>query len=85
MRAATLLENVGLAVERHPVPEEVVRANGMISAVNLVIRKRFGDGPTIALNAHCHVVPPLKPRTKVRPARKDTAAARSIISSNAAG
>jgi acetylornithine deacetylase/succinyl-diaminopimelate desuccinylase family protein len=58
MRAATLLENLGLAVERHPVPEEVVRAHGMVSAVNLVIRKHFGDGPTIALNAHGDVVPP---------------------------
>ena len=58
MRAATLLENLGLAVERHPVPEEVVRAHDMISAVNLVVRRRFGDGPTIALNAHGDVVPP---------------------------
>jgi acetylornithine deacetylase/succinyl-diaminopimelate desuccinylase family protein len=58
MRAATLLEDLGLAVERHPVPEEVVRAHGMVSAVNLVIRKHFGDGPTIALNAHGDVVPP---------------------------
>lgn len=57
-RAAELLEGLGFAVERHPVPADVVRANGMISAINLVVRERFGDGPTIALNAHGDVVPP---------------------------
>jgi acetylornithine deacetylase/succinyl-diaminopimelate desuccinylase family protein len=57
-RAAALLEDLGFKVERHAVPEDVVRANGMISAINLVIRERFGDGPTIALNAHGDVVPP---------------------------
>jgi len=56
--AARLLEGIGFAVERHPVPEALVRANGMISAVNLVVRRRFGPGPTIALNAHGDVVPP---------------------------
>ena len=40
------------------MPVDVVRANGMISATNLVVRERFGPGPTIALNAHGDVVPP---------------------------
>ena len=31
---------------------------GMISATNLVVRRRFGDGPVIALNAHGDVVAP---------------------------
>lgn len=57
-RAAILLEGEGFAVERHPVPEDITRANGMISATNLIVRHRFGDGPTIALNAHGDVVPP---------------------------
>ncbi len=57
-RAAILLEGEGFAVERHAVPEDVTRANGMISATNLIVRHRFGDGPTIALNAHGDVVPP---------------------------
>ena len=58
-RTALLLEALGLTVERHPVPEARVRANGMISATNLVVRERFGeDGPVIALNAHGDVVPP---------------------------
>jgi succinyl-diaminopimelate desuccinylase len=35
-----------------------VAANGMISATNLVVRRSFGPGPTIALNAHGDVVPP---------------------------
>ncbi len=56
--AARLLEGLGLTVERHPVPEALVRKNGMITATNLVVRQRFGDGPVIALNAHGDVVPP---------------------------
>jgi succinyl-diaminopimelate desuccinylase len=57
--AAALLESLGFAVERHPVPEALVRASGMFSCTNLVIRERFGTGgPTIACNAHGDVVPP---------------------------
>jgi acetylornithine deacetylase/succinyl-diaminopimelate desuccinylase family protein len=58
-RAAVLLEGLGFAVERHPVPQDAVKANGMISATNLIVRKRFGaGGKVIALNAHGDVVPP---------------------------
>jgi succinyl-diaminopimelate desuccinylase len=57
-RAAELLEGLGLTVERHPVPAALVREHGMVSAVNLVVRRRFGEGPVIALNAHGDVVPP---------------------------
>ncbi len=58
-RAAEFLEALGFKVERHRVPAEDVLANGMISATNLIIRKRFGDGgQVIALNAHGDVVPP---------------------------
>jgi succinyl-diaminopimelate desuccinylase len=57
--AAHLLEGLGFAVERHPVPEALLRASGMFSCTNLVIRERFGaGGPTIACNAHGDVVPP---------------------------
>jgi succinyl-diaminopimelate desuccinylase len=55
---AKLLEGLGLTVERHVVPTETVRAHGMVSATNLVVRKTFGPGPTVALNAHGDVVPP---------------------------
>lgn len=57
-RAAILLEELGFTVERHPVPADLVRANGMLSATNLIVRRRFGEGPTVALNAHGDVVPP---------------------------
>jgi succinyl-diaminopimelate desuccinylase len=35
-----------------------VQAVGMTSATNLLVRHRFGDGPTLALNAQGDVVPP---------------------------
>lgn len=57
-RAFTLLEALGFKVERHPVPPDFVARHGMKSATNLVVRHRFGEGPTVALNAHGDVVPP---------------------------
>ena len=57
-RAAELYQKLGFAVERHPVPKDLARSVGMVSATNLVIRHRFGPGPTIALNAHGDVVAP---------------------------
>jgi acetylornithine deacetylase/succinyl-diaminopimelate desuccinylase family protein len=57
-RAASLLEAMGFTVERHAVPEALVRERGLASLTNLVVRERFGAGPTIALNAHGDVVPP---------------------------
>lgn len=58
LRTAELLEQLGFAVERHPVPDELVRAHGMKSCTNLIVRQTFGDGPVIALNAHGDVVAP---------------------------
>ncbi len=56
---ARLLEGLGLTVERIRVPETLVKANGMVSVTNLIVRRAFGQGgPTIALNAHGDVVPP---------------------------
>lgn len=57
-KVAELLSAEGWEVEHHPVPAETVKAAGMQSINNLVIRRRYGDGPTIALNAHGDVVPP---------------------------
>jgi succinyl-diaminopimelate desuccinylase len=60
-RAHELLESLlDLEVETDRVPDSVAKANGMISATNLIVRRRFGQGggPTIALNAHGDVVPP---------------------------
>jgi succinyl-diaminopimelate desuccinylase len=56
--AAGLLEGLGFHVERHRVPESTVRRYGMVSCTNLIVRRRFGDGPVVALNAHGDVVPP---------------------------
>jgi len=63
-RAATLLADFGFKAETHPVPEAEVRAAGLESVTNLIVRRRFGDGPTIALNAHGDVVPPGEGWTK---------------------
>jgi len=64
-KAAELLERLGYAVERHPVPQAFLRDYGMTSVVNLIVRQRFGTGgPTIALNAHGDVVPPGEGWTK---------------------
>lgn len=57
-RAAELLEGMGFEVERHAVPAQEAQAAGLRSVTNLVVRHRFGAGPTIALNAHGDVVPP---------------------------
>jgi succinyl-diaminopimelate desuccinylase len=58
--AASALDALGLPVQRHPVPEADVRAAGMISVTNLIVRRKFGrgSGPVLALNAHGDVVPP---------------------------
>ena len=55
---AGLLNDLGFEVERHRVPEDLCRASGMISATNLIVRRRYGAGPVVALNAHGDVVPP---------------------------
>src|SRR5689334_9563239 len=57
-RTAALLEPFGFEVERHAVPEPTVKQHGLASITNLILRRRYGDGPTIALNAHGDVVPP---------------------------
>jgi len=57
-RTAELLERFGFQAERHAVPAQQVRDYGLSSITNLIVRRRYGDGPTIALNAHGDVVPP---------------------------
>ena len=56
--AARWLSALGFTVERCPVPESLVRRNGMVSVTNLVVRETFAPGPVIALNAHGDIVPP---------------------------
>ncbi|KRI00002.1 M20/M25/M40 family metallo-hydrolase [Curvibacter sp. PAE-UM] len=58
-RTAELLRAWGWEVESHPVPAAEVRAAGLETLTNLIVRRRYGPGgPTIALNAHGDVVPP---------------------------
>ena len=58
-RAAELLHAFGFEAEKHPVPEAEVKAAGLQSVTNLIVRRPFGPGGrTIALNAHGDVVPP---------------------------
>jgi acetylornithine deacetylase/succinyl-diaminopimelate desuccinylase family protein len=57
-RTAELLQAMGLDAEKHPVPEAEVRAAGLQSITNLVVRRHYGPGKTILLNAHGDVVPP---------------------------
>src|SRR5262249_52167697 len=57
-RTAQLLKEFGYEAEHHAVPAQTVRDYGLQSITNLIVRRRYGDGPTIALNAHGDVVPP---------------------------
>ena len=60
-RTADLLRGFGLDAEAHPVPQDEVRAYGLESVTNLIVRRPYGaagSGPVIALNAHGDVVPP---------------------------
>jgi acetylornithine deacetylase/succinyl-diaminopimelate desuccinylase-like protein len=55
---AELLEAMGYRAERHAVPAAEVKAAGLTSLTNLIVRRRFGAGPVMALSAHGDVVPP---------------------------
>ncbi len=57
-RTAELLKALGLDAEQHPVPADEVKAAGLETITNLIVRRNYGPGKTIALNAHGDVVPP---------------------------
>ena len=57
-RTAELLKSFGFEAEKHPVPAAEVQAYGLQSLTNLIVRRNYGPGITIALNAHGDVVPP---------------------------
>ena len=60
-RTAELLKDFGYEAEKHAVPASEVKAYGMESITNLIVRRPYGpagSGKTIALNAHGDVVPP---------------------------
>ena len=57
-RTAELLKAFGFEAEKYPVPAAEVQAYGLQSITNLIVRRQYGQGKTIALNAHGDVVPP---------------------------
>ena len=57
-RTAELLADFGFEAEKHPVPEQEVKDYGLESITNLIVRRHYGPGLTVALNAHGDVVPP---------------------------
>ena len=58
-RTAELLKDFGFEAEKFAVPDADVKAYGMESITNLIVRRKYSDnGTTIALNAHGDVVPP---------------------------
>ena len=63
-RTAELLHGFGFDAEKHVVPEAVVRAAGLETITNLVVRRKYGAGKTVLLNAHGDVVPPGEGWTK---------------------
>ncbi len=51
-KLAKKLEGLGFEVERHTPPEDRLEAAGRQPFNNLVIRRKFGDGPVLALVSH---------------------------------
>ncbi len=57
-RTAELLEAFGFEAEKHVVAAQAVQAAGLQTLTNLVVRRPYGPGRTVGLNAHGDVVPP---------------------------
>jgi acetylornithine deacetylase/succinyl-diaminopimelate desuccinylase family protein len=57
-RTAQLLQAFGFDAESHAVPSAEVQAAGLQTITNLVVRRKYGAGRTVGLNAHGDVVPP---------------------------
>lgn len=64
VRTVQLLKDMGITTEEYPVPANEVKENGMESITNLVVRRHYGAGKTVLLNAHGDVVPPGEGWTK---------------------
>ena len=58
VRTAELLQDFGFDAEAHAVPDQEVRDYGLQSITNLIVRREYGPGLRVALNAHGDVVPP---------------------------
>ncbi len=57
-RTAELLRTFGFEAEKFAVPPDEVHARGLESITNLIVRRHYGEGKTIALNAHGDAVAP---------------------------
>lgn len=58
VRTAELLQDFGFDAEAHAVPAQEVQDYGLQSITNLIVRREYGPGLRVALNAHGDVVPP---------------------------
>ncbi len=58
IKTAQLLEQFDMHAKQIPIPKDIVQNAGLESITNLIVRREYGAGPTIALNAHGDVVPP---------------------------
>ena len=63
-RAAELLDAMGLPTAKFAVPQAEVQAAGLQTITNLLVRRTYGEGKTVLLNAHGDVVPPGEGWTK---------------------
>jgi succinyl-diaminopimelate desuccinylase len=63
-RAAELLDAMGLPTAKFAVPQAEVQAACLQSITNLLVRRTYGEGKTVLLNAHGDVVPPGEGWTK---------------------
>ena len=58
IRTDELLQTMGMQAERFDIPAALVQEHGLTSITNLIVRRRYGEGRVVALNAHGDVVPP---------------------------
>ncbi len=63
-RTAHLLQDMDIVAEMHVVPDSEVKDAGLQSITNLLVRRQYGPGKTVLLNAHGDVVPPGEGWTK---------------------
>ena len=54
-RTAELLQTFGFEAEKHAVPAQEVKDYGLESITNLIVRRKYGEGRTVALNAWLEV------------------------------
>jgi acetylornithine deacetylase/succinyl-diaminopimelate desuccinylase family protein len=59
LHTAELLKKYDMQAQAHAVPDAIVRAAGLESITNLIVKRQYGQGGRVlALNAHGDVVPP---------------------------